>query len=214
MRVSLIAALLLFAAGPLAAQEVKVGAGMALGEYREQAAALRFRGWGPTATLTADYRRFGAAITATRLALTHVDGDAALSEPFDLTQLDMRLRVRVARRLGAEAGFVHRAIAPDRAAQGMGAVRIGTYATYPLAPGADLGLRASYLGAAQFSGGGSAPFGVELGLGVSYGPGSGRFRATGDFELQRLDRHTTVGGEKIDVPIQSSIAKIGVEVRF
>jgi hypothetical protein len=208
------AALLLLAARPLAAQEVKVNAGVALGEYREQAAALRFRGWGPTATLAAEYRRFGATITATRLALTHVDGDATSSEPFDLTQLDMRLRVRVARRLGAEAGFVHRAIAPDRAAQGVGAVRIGTYTSYPLAPGADLALRASYLGAAHFSGGGSAPFGVELGLGVSYGPGSGRFRATGDFELQRLDRQTSVAGEKIAVPIQSSVARVGMEVRF
>jgi hypothetical protein len=214
MRATITAALLFLVAWPLAAQGVKVDAGVALGEYREQAAALRFRGWGPTATLSADYRRFGATITATRLALTHAGGDATPSEPFDLTQLDMRFRVRVARRLGAEAGFLHRSIAPDRAAQGVGVVRVGTYASYPLAPGADLALRASYLGAAHFSGGGSAPFGVELGLGVSYGPGSGRFRAISEFELQRLDRQTSVAGEKIAVPIQSTVARIGGEIRF
>jgi hypothetical protein len=126
----------------------------------------------------------------------------------------MRLRVRVARTLGVEAGYLQRTIAPEPAAQSVGALRLGSYATYPLAPGADLGLRASYLGGAHFSGGGSAPFGVELGLGVSYGPGSGRYRATGDFELQRLDRSTTVSGEKISVPIQSTVARVGVQVRF
>jgi hypothetical protein len=206
--------LLLGAAQPVAAQSFRVDAGVALGDYREQAATLRFQGFGPTATIAGEYSRYGALITATRLALEHADPGATALEPFDLTQLDMRVRYRVARTIGLEAGYLQRTVAPDRAAQSVGALRIGSYASYPLAPGADLALRASYLGAARFSGGGSAPFGVELGLGVSYGPGAGRYRAMGDFELQRLDRRTTVGTERISVPIQSSVARLGVEVRF
>ena len=55
---------------------------------------------------------------------------------------------------------------------------------------------------------------MELGLGVSYGLGAGRVRLTGDYELQRIDRRTTVGGQRLDVPIQSSVARFGVAVEM
>jgi hypothetical protein len=66
----------------------------------------------------------------------------------------------------------------------------------------------------DFTGGGSAPFGIELGLSAAYGPGSGRFRLTGDFDFQRIDRHTDQDGSRLSVPIQSSLARFGVAVAF
>jgi hypothetical protein len=65
-----------------------------------------------------------------------------------------------------------------------------------------------------FTGGGSAPFGIELGLTAGYGPGSGRFRLTGDFEFQRIDRRTDQNGSRLNVPIQSSVARLGLAVKF
>jgi hypothetical protein len=66
----------------------------------------------------------------------------------------------------------------------------------------------------DFSGGGSAPFGIELGLSAAYGPGSGRLRVTGDFEFQRIDRRTDQNGSRLSVPIQTSVARMGVAVKF
>lgn len=203
---------LALAAAPLGAQEVTLGAEYHVADYREQAALLEFRGAGPGGWLDAEYRRFGLRIEARRLTMT--DRSSGDLEDFDLTQLDVRVRARVLRNIGLEAGMLKRAIAPERAAQEVGAVRFGAYARYDLAPGADLTVRAGYLGATKFSGGGTAPFGVEVGLAASYGPGSGRVRATGGFEFQRFDRHTDVDGERLSVPIQIATARIGLSFTF
>jgi hypothetical protein len=198
-------------APPLPAQRAVLGAGYALAGYAEQGTELRFAGGGASGMLDLAWRRLALRLTGSRLALSHVDGDAA-GEPFDMTQMDVRLGVRVAPTVSLEAGFLGRSVSPANAAQEVGAFRIGARAAYPLASATDLTVRLGYLGGTHFSGGGSAPLGVELGLGVSYGFGAGRIRATGDYELQRLDRRTTVAGERIDVPIQSSVARFGVAI--
>jgi hypothetical protein len=199
-----------------AAQRVGVsgGAGLALADYREQGTALRFRGAGPSGHVAAGWRRFALRLDATRLTLEGAGPAGTASEPFDLTQLDVRVSVRVAHAVSVETGLLSRVVSPRDAAQEVGAARLGARLDYALAPGAALTARAGYLGAARFSGGGSAPFGVEAGLGVSYGPGEGRIRVTTDFDFQRFDRRTTVGGERLGVPIQSAAARVGVELRL
>jgi hypothetical protein len=179
--------------------------------YAEQGTALHFSGGGPTVTLDAGWRRLSLRATGSRLALSHEDGDA-VGEPFDVTQADVRLGYRVARTLAIETGYVGRSVSPSQAAQEIGAVRLGARADYVLATATEMIVRLGYLGATHFSGGGSAPFGVELGLGASYGLGAGRVRLTGEYELQRIDRRTTVSGERIEVPIQTSVARFGVAV--
>ena len=91
---------------------------------------------------------------------------------------------------------------------------LGLRAAYTQAHGADIALRTAYVAGNDFTGGGSAPFGIELGLAAAYGPGSGRFRVTGDFDFQRIDRRTDQGGTELSVPIQSSVARLGLEVKF
>jgi hypothetical protein len=37
---------------------------------------------------------------------------------------------------------------------------------------------------------------------------------TGDFEFQRIDRRTEQNGGRLNVPIQSSVARVGLAVTF
>ena len=131
-----------------------------------------------------------------------------------MDQFGARLAFRATTLVALEAGVFRRSIAPGRAAQSYSAATLGVRAAYPLAPGADVALRTAYVASTDFTGGGSAPFGIELGLSAAYGPGSGRFRLTGDFDFQRIDRRTDQEGGRVSVPIQSSVARIGVAVAF
>jgi hypothetical protein len=202
------------AAAPLAAQQFSVGAGYALADYREQAAFLHFRGDGPTATLTAERGRLALRVDATHLSLDPSGGGGSSLEAFTVDQFSVRLGVRTMSLVGLEAGFFRRSTAPSRAAQSYSAATLGLRAAYPLAPGADVALRTAYVAGTDFTGGGSAPFGIELGLTAAYGPGSGRLRLSGDFEFQRIDRRTDQNGTRLSVPIQSSLARFALVVKF
>lgn len=205
---------LIGAAAPLAAQQITVGAGYALADYQEQAAFLHFKGSGPAAMLTVERGRLSLRVDASHLDLEPPDDAATPLDPFKVDQIGVRLGVRAMSVVGVEAGFLRRSTSPSRAAQTYSAATFGVRAAYPLAPGADVAVRTAYVAASGFSGGGSAPFGVELGLSAAYGPGSGRFRITGDYEFQRIDRRTDQNGARLSVPIQSSVARLGVSARF
>jgi hypothetical protein len=207
------AVVLLAAAGiPLRAQQFTVGAGYALSDYREQAAFLHFKGSGPTAGFTIERGRVALRGNATHLSLDPADESSL--ESFTIDQFSVRLAVKPVSLVAVEAGFTRQSTAPSRAAQSFSAATVGVRAAYPLAPGTDVALRTAYVAGSDFTGGGSAPFGIELGLSAAYGPGSGRFRVTGDFDFQRLDRRTDQNGTRLSVPIQSSVARFGLEVKF
>jgi hypothetical protein len=209
---SLAAALVLLGASRAAGQHVSGGVQLAFAEYAEQGPALRFVGAGASGHLALSWRRYGVTVGAARIALRPHDGAAA--DPFNLTQTDVRLRVRATRLVSVEAGFLNRSVDPVNTAQSMAAARVGAVLAFPLAVGSDVAVRASYLGGGKFSGGGSAPFGVEVGLAASYAPWIERVRLTGDLEFQRLDRRISTVDGWIASPIQSSIARIGVQVAY
>ena len=204
---------LALAAAPLSAQQVTLGAGYASSDYREQADFLHFRGTGPAALLTVEHGRFALRADAWHLSMDPT-GEAAGLESFSVDEINVRLGVRAVSVLGLEAGYLRRSVAPSRAAQSYSAATLGLRAAYPLAPGAEVAVRTSYVAGTDFAGGGSAPFGIELGLSAGYGPGSGRFRVTGDYQFQRIDRRTDQNGTRLSVPIQSSVAQLGLAVRF
>jgi hypothetical protein len=206
--------MLLLVASPVSAQRITFGADAALVDYREQGPALRFTGTGASARLGLEVWRVYAQ---GRLARVHVDGashEAEATDAFDIAQNEFQLRMQVTPRIGVEAGVLSRTMTPDHAAQSMRAWRAGGVFVQPLAPGADVAVRAGYLGATHFGGGGTAPFGLDVGLAISYGPGAGRVRLTAEYDFQRVDRRTHVGGRRIEVPIQSAIARIGVAAAF
>jgi hypothetical protein len=199
---------------PLPAQQFTVGGGYALTDYREQAAFLHFRGSGPTAMLNVERGRIALRGEASHLTLKPTGGAASSLEDFTADQFSVRLGVRTYSVVAIEAGWFRRSTGPSRAAQSYSALTLGLRATYPLAPGADIALRTAYVAGSDFTGGGSAPFGIELGLAAAYGPAAGRFRLTGAFDFQRIDRRTDQSGTRMSVPIQSSLARFGLEVKF
>ena len=205
---------LTLAAAPLSAQQVTLGAGFAFSDYREQADFLHFSGAGPAALLTVERGRVALRADAWHLSMDPTGEAAAGLESFTVDDINVRLGVRAVSVLAIEAGYLHRSVAPSRAAQSYSAATLGLRAAYPLAPGAEVAVRTAYVAGTDFTGGGSAPFGIELGLSAGYGPGSGRFRVTGDYGFQRIDRHTDQNGTRLNVPIQSSVARLGLAVRF
>jgi hypothetical protein len=199
---------------PVSAQQISLGAGYALSDYREQADFLHFRGSGPAAALTVERGRLALMADGWHLSLDPA-GDAAPGlESFTVDELNLRLGVRAVSVLTVEAGYVRRSVSPARAAESFSAATLGLRASYPLAPGTEVALRTAYVAGTDFTGGGSAPFGIGLGLSAAYGPGSGRFRVTGDYNFERIDRRTDQNGTRLRVPIQSSVARLGLAVRF
>jgi hypothetical protein len=213
-RLLLALAFLVSSGTELAAQQITVGAGYSLADYREQASFLHFRGSGPTALLAVERGRLSLRVDASHLSLDPAGDAAGTLEPFSIDQISVRVGVRTMTLVSVEAGFFRRSTAPSRAAEAFTAATLGVRAAYALAPGADVSLRTSYVAGTDFSGGGSAPFGIELGLSAGYGPGSGRVRLVGDFEFQRIDRRTDQAGTWVSVPIQSSLARLGLVARF
>jgi hypothetical protein len=207
-------ALLALAGTPLRAQQVTLGAGYALADYREQAGFLHFTGGGPSAMVAVERGRLALRVDGWHLNMDPEKNAAPPLEPFTLDQVNIRLGLRAVSVVRIEAGYMKRWVDPSRAAQSLSAASLGVGAAYPLAPGAEVAVRTAYVAGTGFSGGGSAPFGVELGLSATYGPGSGRFRLTGDYEFQRIDRRTDQGGTRLSVPIQSSLARVGLTIRF
>ncbi len=206
--------LAVIAGTPLRAQQVTLGAGFALADYQEQADFLHFNGGGPAVTVVVERGRLALRVDAWHLSLNPEDGAAPPLEAFTFDQLNIRLGIRMMSVVGVEAGYLRRWVDPSRAAQSLSAATLGLRAAYPLAPGAEVAVRTAYVAGTGFTGGGSAPFGIELGLSAAYGPGSGRFRLTGDYEFQRIDRRTNQNGGRLSVPIQSSLARFGLTVRF
>lgn len=213
MRLTLLIGLVCCAV-PAAAQQVSLGAGYALSDYREQADFLHFRGSGPAASLSVERGR-----VALRADGWHLSFDAAGDAPpglesFTVDEIDLRVGLRMVSTLALEAGYVRQSVSPSRAAESFSGLTVGFRGWYSLAPGASVALRTSYVAGSDFTGGGSAPFGIALGLSASYGPGSGRYSVTGDYRFERIDRRTELSGGLISVPIQSSVARLGLAVKF
>jgi hypothetical protein len=208
-RAIVLTALLLVGGTGARAQTVSLGVQGALGDYREVSSNLHYRGVGGGLSLWLRVHRLSAEATATRVSYDPRDDGSGLTS-FEATQLDARLGFDVAAGFTAEVGVLRRTISPELAAQEMGAARIGVRYSKLIGPGTTVALRGNYLAGAKFTGKGSAGLAFELGLLVSTGPVNGRYRLTGDYGFQRIDRK--VGGAK--VPLQQSLVRVGVAVGF
>jgi hypothetical protein len=195
------------------AQQVTIGPEFGVSEYREAAAGLRFRGNGPGAAARIRFHRLTAEGSYVSLNMDPTD-DSQATESFRATLVDAWLRWEALSYLGVEVGLLHRSTDSEFAAQSVGALRIGARTQAPLGPGADVWLRGDYLAAAQFSGGGSAPVALEIGLGLDV-RWSQRVRGSALYSFQRFDRTTNpAGGAEVSVPIVQSLARIGLAVGF
>lgn len=212
MRRALLAAVLCATVPPAAAQRLVLGPAVVfLGDYREASNNLRYdvSGFGGTAILVLG--RFAAEAAVSTLSYEPRGGAA---EPFDAAQFDGWVRYRVTEWASVELGVTNREVRDEFRAQSAAALRIGAHSAVALGPFAGVAARLNYLARARFSGGGSAPFGMDVGLRVHYGFARGRIRATAESQLQRFNRTVRVAGAEQDVPIQQSVARLGLAVGF
>lgn len=183
------------------------------GDYREQVAGLRFRGDGGGVAATVTYRRWGLDGRLERLSYSPQQKSSGFAA-FDATQSEFTLRYRAMSRFSALVGVRRRKPDPGDAAQEVGSLVLGIRADLPLGAGTAIAGRAAYLAFSDFSGGGTAPFGISLGLGVTASPGPRWLRLAGDFDFERLDRRTNGAGGSVSVPIQVTTARLGISVLF
>jgi hypothetical protein len=188
-----------------------IGAQVALVSYREVASGLRYQGTGFGGAVSARYRRLSAEGTVTRVSLDPSSGSSAKAG-FTSTQVDAWVGYDVASYASLEVGLARRSADPEFDAQSVGAVRIGARSFYEIGPGATVLFRANYLAAPKFSGGGHAPFSLDLGLVLDVQL-AGRLHGTAAYSFQRINRKTNPGGTgETDAPIQQTAARVGVAV--
>jgi hypothetical protein len=197
----------------LSAQAFTVGPQFLLGEYRETARDLHFRGSGFAGALTFTYRKLSGDVAYGQLSYDPVD-DGEATAGFTAKQFDARLRYYLRGPVSAELGVTSRQVDPEFTAQSAGAVRVGVRLSQLVDPSVRLSLRGNYLAAAKFSGGGSAPFGLELGLGVIGDLARGRVRLSADYEFQHYNRETDGGSGAVSVPMQQAVVRLGVAGSF
>jgi hypothetical protein len=191
------------------AQHVTLGPEAALVDYREVSSGLRYSGSGFGGFATARLRKLSATVGVARLTLTPSAGSAA-GAGFKATQVDVWVDYDVASYASIEVGVLRRTADPEFNAQAIGAARVGARSQYELGPGASILFRANYLAAPKFSGGGSASFSLDLGLGLDVRV-AGRLHGIVDYAFERVNRRTNPGGlgEK-DAPMQQSLARVGL----
>ncbi|MGH7529091.1 MAG: hypothetical protein ACREMN_01775 [Gemmatimonadales bacterium] len=206
------AALAVPAAGGLAAQHVVVGPQVVFGDYREVSANLHFRGAGVGAAASLTWKDLSLDVSGTFIDYDPVDDPTGTLASFKATEFDARVRYYVGGPASVEIGIVSREMDPEFEAQSVGAVTAGGRIDYLLGPGVRMRGRAGLLFAPKFSGGGTAsPIGaIELGLGFTVDALRGRLRLTADYDFQRIARTTHYGSGEVDVPIQQSLARVGV----
>ena len=174
---------------------------------------LRYSGAGFGGLATARYRKLSAAAAVVRLTLDPTSQSTAAAG-FKATQVDAWVAYDVASYASLEVGLIRRTADPEFDAQSLGAVRIGARSAYDLGPGATVSLRANYLAAPKFSGGGRAAFSLDLGLDLDVRL-AGRLHGVVDYTFERVNRKTDPGGTgEIAAPIQQTLARVGLGIGF
>ncbi|MFQ5705203.1 MAG: hypothetical protein ACE5HT_14435 [Gemmatimonadales bacterium] len=204
---SVLPAVVLFAIAPLEAQTFRWGVHSVAMTYRDQTEDREADGVGIGGVVALQVGRFGIEATGWHVNL---DPDASDLQSFDLLQGDVRASFLVASGVALEVGAGRRDIDPEFATQDVGYGRIGIFSERPLARIARIRVRGAYLIAPSFNGGGDANFSIEIGMGVAIGTPNGRFRLRAESEFQRMDREVN----NVEVPIQVTLAKLGVEFGF
>lgn len=197
----------------LRAQQVTLGPQFALASYREVASGLRYQGTGYGGAISGRFRRLSAEASVTRVTFDPSDRSAA-TVGFTATDVSAWVAYDVASYASIEVGVLRRSVDPEFDAQSVGAVRVGARSFYEIGPGATVLFRADYLAAPKFSGGGRAPFSLDLGLGLDVRL-AGRLRGTAAYTFERINRKTNPGGTgEVDAPIQETLAQVGLALAF
>lgn len=203
-----IAAALLWlgAAEGATAQEVQVSAFGALVANQEIGLVDEAVGVGVGGELQVSHARWRARVGGVHAWL----GTTLFNPTYTAVQLEGSGMYFVRPFLALEAGLGRRFVSPEFSAQEIGWFKAGVRWETVLARIARLWASGDVLPGARFSGGGDAGLGLEVGFGTVLGSPTGTLRALAEFQFQRVGR--TVGG--FDVPIEFSVARLGVTLRL
>lgn len=193
-------------AGSAQAQKIRLGlSGLGM-SYAETNQSRSWDGGGGAGSLVLRVGRFGLDAYGFTAKLK---ADSSNVSDFDMLQGDVRASFFIVPMIAVELGFGRRAADPDFATQDLGLWRFGILSEMRLTRLGIIWIRGAYL-APRFEGGGDVGLSAEVGLGIAVGTSNGRFRLRADYEFQRIDREV----DAQDVPIQLSLAKLGLEVGF
>lgn len=201
-----VSVLALAAPGLLPAQTVRVAAFGVAATNSEVEGTREAKGLGFGAAARVERSRFRLDARFMHAALR---ADFAIQPDYDLNEVDLAVTYFWRPYLAAQVGLARRFMSPDFVAQDVGLVRVGVLSEARLARVAGLWVRGAYLPVSRFSGGGSAGFGVEVGLGADIGPPQGRVQGIAEFDYQRIDRNAAAAA-----PLQFSAGRLGVRVRL
>jgi hypothetical protein len=207
MKWSWLTLLLACLAGQVEAQIVRVGVhgvGVAHAEITDE---RRVFGGGIGGMASLRVKRFGLDVTGFIASLDSTNGGG---DAFDVRQADLRVSYAFTRGLAVEIGGGQRKTDPEFAATDVSMGRIGLLSEIPVSRAGGFWGRGAYLVGLKFNGGGEAGLAFEVGFGAGFGTKNGRFRVRVEYEYQRIDR--TVN--QVDVPIQVSVAKLGLDLGF
>jgi hypothetical protein len=177
------------------------------------AADLQYQGAGVGVAAVLTRRRVSLEVAYASLTFDPTDEGAAV-ESFHARQFDVRAYYYLTGPVSAEGGITVRRMDPDLAAQSAGAARLGARLSNEIGRGVRLGLRGAFLTGARFSGGGTAPLAIEIGLGVAGEFLRGRLRLAADYEFQYFNRKTDDGAGEVSVPIQQALLRLGAGIGF
>ena len=201
--------LLLVLAQRSAAQTVQAAVYGVAASNSEVDRVRQARGLGVAGDVGLDLLR-GRVHVEVRGVTTSLKADFTVQPDYAMHLLEGVVTYRWRAPLAFQVAIQRRFFSPDLAAQDVGLVRTGVLSETRLSSLGAIRGSASYLPLTRFSGGGDAGFGLELGLGISLGRAGGRWAGLLEYTYQRIDRK--VGGQ--DVPIATSIARVGVGARF
>jgi hypothetical protein len=208
-RILALGVFVLATAGVTHAQTVTLAPQVVIVNHSEVSSDFEFRGVGFGGALGVQRGRFQLDVQAFSAKANPRNPEVA-SQGFTVKEFDLRATYTVVPAIGVQLGASGRRATPDFAAQDVGFFRIGLISDNRLARLARVWVRGAYLLAPRFSGGGSAGFAFEIGVGTWIGTPDGRWGLRAEYDLQRIDR--TVAGA--GVPIQMLVGKVGAQVGF
>ena len=194
---------------PLHGQSLRLAIGATGVSFAEVGEALQYDGPGGNAMI--DFR-FGKFMVQGEgyIARLVPDAETGLTEDLDMRQADLRIAYFLSPALAIQIGASGREATPENSTTNVGYGRIGLISENRLGSIARIWVRGAYLPSPKFSGGGSAEFAFEIGLGTWIGTSNGRFGARIEYDYQRIDRQVN----DVDAGQQLMVARLSFEVGF
>ena len=191
-------------AAPLTAQSVNFGVQGVFADYRELGPSLSYNGGGLGGIAELNWHKFSGDLQVASITFNPSSGSAA-TDKFKSTQIDTHLRWFLAN--GISLGRPGSPSGPSAPTSRLRTSRPSGPACAPIIRWDRVRICCC---AAITSRAPSSRVAARLrlrwswGSGSRWGAGNGRWRITGDYEFQRIDRKTSV-----KVPIQQALARVG-----